>query len=152
LPEMGFGRSGHEIGRVSSCVNTYRCKKLIVIIVVMVMTVMVIGRSQGIIVGSLSISHYSDSSDRDDDESGTHKESNAHVLVIKYILSMSLKLIVSTSHPANVETYLDQLDDLGKRIRISLQLLPNSPILSSLSLDIVKLIHNFLSCGPGPTR
>jgi hypothetical protein len=83
---------------------------------------------------------------------GTHKESDAHVLVVKYILSMSFKLIISTSLGLSGKTYLDQLDDLGERMRISLQLLPNSPILSSLSLDIVKLIHNFLSCGPGPTR
>lgn len=46
-------------------VETYRCEELIVMIMVMVMTVMVIGRSQSIVVGSLSISHCPDEFDRE---------------------------------------------------------------------------------------
>ena len=40
---------------------------------------------------------YQQLSDRDGNVRDTHKECNAHVLVIKYILSMSLKLLISTS-------------------------------------------------------
>jgi len=40
---------------------------------------------------------YQQLSDRDVNVRGTHKECNAHVLVIEHILSMSLKLLISTS-------------------------------------------------------
>jgi len=40
---------------------------------------------------------YQQLSDRDGNVRDTHKESNAHVLVIEHILSMSLKLLISTS-------------------------------------------------------
>jgi hypothetical protein len=44
-------------------------------------------------------------------------------------------------------TYLDELDDLGEGVRISLQLLPDRPLLSSLAA-ILELMNDLLSGRP----
>jgi len=81
----------------------------------------------------------------------TYKESDAHVLVVEDFLGITaFELLISTTLIYNKgATYLDQLDDLGERMGISKQLLPNRPILSSLStIDILEFFDNILSGGP----
>ena len=95
-------------------VDTYCGKELIVIVVVMMMTVMMIGRSQGIVVGSLSISHGPDEFDRE----------VMNRVLTKKVMLMFLLSSTSWACPSNCslapptvssgKTYLDQLDDLGE--------------------------------------
>jgi hypothetical protein len=79
----------------------------------------------------------------------TYKESDAHILVVEYLLGISsfkLNHQYQPHYQRKSETYLDQLDDLGERMGISKQLLPNRPILSSLST--MDVLNDILGGGP----